>query len=40
LEKAVTLLEATEGEEIDTDQLLSDLATQFNAVAAGEEARS
>ena len=40
LENAVTLLEATEGEEIDTDQLLSDLAAQFNATAAGDEARS
>ena len=39
LEKAVALLETTEGEEIDTDQLLSDLAAQFNASAAGEPAR-
>lgn len=34
LEKAVALLETTEGEEIDTDQLLSHLAEQFNANAA------
>jgi ferritin-like metal-binding protein YciE len=40
LEKAASLLEATEGEEIDTDQLLSDLAEQFNATAAGEQAHS
>ncbi len=39
LEKAVTLLETTEGEEIDTDQLLSELAARFNASAAGEQAR-
>jgi ferritin-like metal-binding protein YciE len=38
LEKAATLLETTESEEIDTDQLLSDLAAQFNATAAGENA--
>jgi len=40
LHQAVSLLEATEGEEIDTDQLLSDLAAQFNATAAGDDARS
>ena len=40
LENAATLLEATEGEEIDTDELLSDLATQFNAAAAGDAAAS
>jgi ferritin-like metal-binding protein YciE len=40
LEKAASLLEATEGEEIDTDQLLSDLAAQLNATAAGEHATS
>ena len=39
LEKAVILLETTEGEEIDTDQLLSELAARFNASAAGEPAR-
>jgi ferritin-like metal-binding protein YciE len=40
LKKVVTLLEATEGEEIDTDQILSDLSAQFNATAAREQARS
>jgi hypothetical protein len=39
LEDIVQLLETTEGEEIDTDQLLSDLAAQFNAKAAGDHAR-
>jgi len=34
LTKAVALLEATEVEEIDTDQILSDLGEQFNANAA------
>ena len=39
LEKAVTLLETTESEEIDTDELLSELSAQFNASAAGTQAR-
>ena len=39
LTKAVILLEATEVEEIDTDQILSDLAAQFNASAAASRAR-
>jgi len=39
LKHAVTLLEATEVEEIDTDQILSDLSAQFNASAAGGRAR-
>ena len=39
LHKAVTLLETTEGEEIDTDQHLSKLAARFNASAAGAPAR-
>jgi ferritin-like metal-binding protein YciE len=39
LEKAVTVLEATEVEEIDADQVLSDLAAQFNAIAAGADVR-
>lgn len=38
LDEAVNLLEATEGEEIDADQLLSDLSAQFNASAAGDRA--
>lgn len=40
LEKAASLLETTEGEEIDTDEILSELAAQFNATAAGEQAAS
>jgi len=40
LKKAVALLEATEGEEIETDQILSDMAAHFNADAVGDQARS
>lgn len=39
LHKAVTLLETTEGEEIDTDQHLSELTARFNTSALGEQAR-
>ena len=39
LEHAVTLLESTEVEEIDTDQLLSDLSAELNANAARAHAR-
>jgi ferritin-like metal-binding protein YciE len=40
LEEAVSVLEATEEEEVDTDELLTGLAATLNSSAAGSEDRS